>query len=105
MNKIKCACGQHIVRCDCVNVFDIDPEGSCQVIYVKFRCPRCKRYSERFIDKSMWQGFLVSYSDEVQEDKITVFRIKGPISDTECDKFKKSLKKIRTSEELAKNDI
>jgi len=103
MSTIKCSCGEYINKYNITDYYDLDPVNQ-GVLHLKYRCPRCRRSSERFMSKKSWEIYTNKQSREVNKVNQISNKKLEPISDKEYDSFKKSLRKIKLSSELSKTD-
>jgi DNA-directed RNA polymerase subunit RPC12/RpoP len=80
-DTIRCNCGQRIVAHDVVvrNWF-VRVFGP-TYMYLKFRCSRCKRIGERFIEQERWDDALLrDVATESSVEERRGFQRLGPIS-------------------------
>ncbi len=78
---ITCNCGQRIVTKDVLLKGQYPRVFGPNFIYVKFRCSRCKRISEKFIDPERWdEGLLREVPSEFLGEEKKRFDRLGPIT-------------------------
>ncbi|HEY3284513.1 MAG TPA: hypothetical protein VGN26_19760 [Armatimonadota bacterium] len=56
---ITCNCGQRVVSKDVIQKGNYLRLFGPSFVYVKFRCPRCKRLGEKFIEQDKWDDSLL----------------------------------------------
>jgi DNA-directed RNA polymerase subunit RPC12/RpoP len=78
---ITCNCGQRIVSKDVLQKGQYPRVFGPNFIYVKFRCSRCKRMGEKFIEQDRWDEALLREipSEFLGEEKKQFDRL-GPIT-------------------------
>jgi hypothetical protein len=51
---VRCNCGQRILARDVLSTgYELRPAGP-HYVYVKFRCPHCRRLGEHLVEQSKW---------------------------------------------------
>ena len=85
---ITCNCGQRIVAKDVLQKGQYLRLFGPSFIYVKFRCSRCKRLGEKFIEQDKWDDALLrDIPTEFTSDEKKQFDRLGPISINEVIDF------------------
>jgi len=78
--SIKCNCGQRIIAKDVVQHGKYLRLFGPSFVYVKFRCPRCKKLGEQFIKQEEWEeGILREIATELSTDEREFFSGQTPI--------------------------
>jgi DNA-directed RNA polymerase subunit RPC12/RpoP len=89
---ISCNCGQKIVSKDVLQKGQYLRLFGPSFIYVKFRCSRCKRLGEKFIEQDKWDdGLLRDIPSEFGTEEKKQFDRLGPISINEVIDFHQEL--------------
>jgi DNA-directed RNA polymerase subunit RPC12/RpoP len=89
---ITCNCGQRIVDKDVIQKGQYLRLFGPSFIYVKYRCSRCKRLGEKFIEQDKWDDALLrDIPSEFGSDEKKSFDRLGPISINEVMDFHQSL--------------
>ena len=89
---ISCNCGQKIVSKDVIQKGQYPRIFGPNFIYVKFRCSRCKRMGEKFIEQDKWDdAFLREIPSEFCSEEKGQFDRLGPISINEVMDFHSAL--------------
>ena len=93
---ITCNCGQRIVSKDVIQKGQYPRIFGPNFIYVKFRCSRCKRLGEKFIEQDKWDDAYLREipSEFITEEKKNFDRL-GPITIDEVIDFHSSLENFR----------
>jgi DNA-directed RNA polymerase subunit RPC12/RpoP len=93
---INCNCGQRIIAKDVLQKGQYLRLFGPSFIYVKFRCSRCKRLGEKFIEQDKWDDALLRDipSEFSSEEKKSFDRL-GPISINEVIDFHQVLENFR----------
>jgi phage FluMu protein Com len=72
--SIKCNCGQRIIAKDVVQHGKYLRLFGPSFVYVKFRCPRCKKLGEQFIKQEEWEeGILREIASELNNEERDFF--------------------------------
>ena len=78
---IKCNCGQRVIAKDVMQTGYYLRLFGPSFVYVKFRCPRCKKLGEQFVKQEDWEdGILNDISSEISDSEKERLRSMGPIS-------------------------
>lgn len=56
---LECACGQRILARDVLSTGYELHRGGQNYVYVKFRCPHCRRIGEHLVQQSRWDWSLL----------------------------------------------
>jgi DNA-directed RNA polymerase subunit RPC12/RpoP len=85
---IKCNCGQRIVNKDVTQTgFFLKTMGP-SFIYIKYRCPRCRKLGEQFIEQTNWDPRVLQESiSEIGPREKARFVSMGPITMDEVVNF------------------
>ena len=96
---ITCNCGQRIVAKDVLQKGQYLRLFGPSFIYVKFRCSRCKRMGEKFIEQDKWDDALLrDIPSEFNTDEKKQFDRLGAISIDEVIDFHDALDNFRFSD-------
>jgi DNA-directed RNA polymerase subunit RPC12/RpoP len=81
---IKCSCGQRILAKDVLQrSWFVRMQGP-SFMYLKFRCSRCKRLGEKFVEQDKWDdAILRDIPSEVSGDEKRRFETLGKITSDE----------------------
>lgn len=92
---IKCRCGQRILTKDVLQTGYLLQSPQTSYVYVKYRCPRCKRPGEEFVPHQNWHsGMLLEKFTETGVRESKRFEGMGKITLDEQVGFHKHLKKL-----------
>ena len=85
---IKCSCGQRIVTKDVTQTGYFQKMMGPSFIYIKYRCPRCRKLGEHFIEQGSWDPRILQESiSEVGSREKARFDGLGPITMDEVVRF------------------
>jgi hypothetical protein len=85
---IKCACGQRVITKDVLTTGYLLQTGSQVFVFVKFRCPRCKKLGQEVINRNRWDwSVLEEEPGEMGLDEKKRFELLGPIRVDEALEF------------------
>ena len=99
--SLKCSCGQRVARRDVMQQGYYMQHVGPSVVYVKFRCSRCKKLGQQFVKQDEWEdGLLNEQTTEQTHDEMTRFSEMGTISLEEMKQFHHSLDKLESLREL-----
>ena len=85
---IKCACGQRVVAKDVLTTGYLLHTGPQVFVFVKFRCPRCKKLGQEVVNRDRWDwSVLEEEPGEVSLDERKRFEDLGPIRTDELLEF------------------
>ncbi|MCA1595092.1 MAG: hypothetical protein LC772_01500 [Chloroflexi bacterium] len=77
---IKCGCGQRVVARDVLTTGYLLHTGAQVFVYVKFRCPRCKKLGQEVINRDRWNwSALEDTPGEITADERKKFDRLGSI--------------------------
>jgi len=97
---IKCNCGQRIIAKDVLQTGQYIRLFGPSFVYVKFRCSRCKRLGEQFIEQDQWNaGILKDVPTEQTPEERKHFEQLGPIEIEEQINFHFLLERTKTLKE------
>lgn len=104
MNKatgIRCHCGQRILRKDVLHYgFYVKLFGP-SYVYLKFRCSRCKKIGEEFVEKDKWnENMLHDRTTEMTDSEKKKFNGMGKIDISEMVEFHHELENLTSLEDL-----
>ena len=100
---IRCHCGQRIVAKDVLQRSWYVRVFGPSFMYLKFRCSRCKRMGEKFIEQDKWDDTILrDIPSELSIDEKKRFDKLGRISVDEQIDFHFSLEEPASLAELAK---
>jgi DNA-directed RNA polymerase subunit RPC12/RpoP len=100
---IRCHCGQRIVAKDVLQRSWYVRVFGPSFMYLKFRCSRCKRLGERFIEQEKWDdAILRDIPSELSQEEKKRFEGLGKISVDEEIDFHFELEKTETLQELVR---
>jgi DNA-directed RNA polymerase subunit RPC12/RpoP len=100
---IRCHCGQRIVAKDVLQRSWYVRVFGPSFMYLKFRCSRCKRVSERFIEQEKWDdAILRDIPSEMTSEEKKRFDGLGKISVDEEIDFHFEIEKPDTLKDLSK---
>lgn len=92
---IKCNCGQRIIAKDVLQTGHYLRLFGPGFVYVKYRCSRCKRLGEQFVEQDKWDdSILRDLPSEVTPDEKSRFDKLGTIDIDEQIKFHFDLENI-----------
>ena len=78
---IKCSCGQRIVTKDVTQTGYFLKMMGPSFIYVKYRCPRCRKLGEHFIEQANWDPRVLQEAlSEIGPREKARFDSLGPIT-------------------------
>src|SRR4051812_8028825 len=93
---INCNCGQRVVSRDVLQRGQYLRLFGPSFIYLKYRCSRCKRLGEKFIEQDKWDDALLrDIPAEFGGDEKSEFDRLGPITIDEVMDFHQSLQGFR----------
>jgi hypothetical protein len=102
-SAIRCHCGQRIVSKDVLQRSWYVRVFGPSFMYLKFRCSRCKRLGEKFIEQEKWDdAILRDIPSELKGDEKKRFEHMGKITVDEEIDFHFELDKAAALKELAK---
>ncbi len=82
---IKCNCGQRVLAKDVMQTGYYLRLIGPSFVYVKYRCPRCKKLGEQFVKQEEWEdGILHDIPSEVKPEEKAIFEQMGKIDIHEC---------------------
>jgi len=91
-SAIRCHCGQRIVTKDVLQRSWYVRVFGPSFMYLKFRCSRCKRLGEKFIEQDKWDDTLLrDIPSEVSIDEKKRFDVMGQITIDEALDFHSAL--------------
>lgn len=94
---ITCNCGQRIVSKDVLQKGQYLRLFGPSFVYVKYRCSRCKRLGEKFIEQDKWDDALLrDIPVEIDAEEKKRFEKLGPITIDEVIDFHNSLDSLET---------
>jgi len=104
MNKattIRCHCGQRILRKDVLHYgFYVKLFGP-SYVYLKFRCSRCKKIGEEFVEQDKWnESILHDRPSELTEEERKRFASMGKIDISEMVEFHHALENLDSLSDL-----
>src|SRR4051794_36014851 len=92
---IRCNCGQRVIAKDVMQTGYYLRLFGPSMVYVKFRCSRCKKLGEQFVKQEEWdEGILRDVPSEVSTDEKERFTELGPIDINEVINAHFSLEKL-----------
>jgi len=56
---IQCHCGRRVLRRDVLERASHERAFGPSFVYLRFRCPRCRRLGERFVEREEWDEALL----------------------------------------------
>lgn len=93
---ITCSCGQRILSKDVIQKGQYLRLFGPSFVYIKFRCSRCKRLGEKFIEQDKWdESMLKDIPSEMSPEEKKRFESLGEISIDEVMQFHEFLKDFR----------
>jgi DNA-directed RNA polymerase subunit RPC12/RpoP len=102
-SAIRCHCGQRIVSKDVLQRSWYVRVFGPSFMYLKFRCSRCKRLGERFIEQEKWDdAILRDIPSEIKGEEKKSFEQMGKISVDEQIDFHFELETAQALKDLAK---
>ena len=85
---IKCACGQRITGRDVLTTGYLLQTGTQVFVFVKFRCPRCKKLGQEVINRERWDWAVLNEAPgELSMDERKKFEQMGSIRRDEAVEF------------------
>ena len=98
---IRCNCGKRILAKDVMQTGYYLRLVGPSFVYVKYRCPRCKKLGEQFVKQEEWEDRILSdVSDELSTEERSRFEHMGTIDIHECIDAHFELQKVNTFGEL-----
>jgi DNA-directed RNA polymerase subunit RPC12/RpoP len=89
---IRCSCGQRILSKDVLQTGYFLKLFGPSFVYVKYRCPRCKKPGEQFVPQESWDERVLQQSlSELKRKERSRFKRLGPITVDEQVDFHKDL--------------
>jgi DNA-directed RNA polymerase subunit RPC12/RpoP len=89
---IRCSCGQRILSKDVLQTGYFLKLFGPSFVYVKYRCPRCKKPGEQFVPQESWdERVLQQEVSELRAKERSRFARLGPISIDEQVQFHERL--------------
>lgn len=77
---IRCSCGQRILSKDVLQTGYFLKLFGPSFVYVKYRCPRCKKPGEQFVPQETWDERILQQGfTELRRKERARFRRLGPI--------------------------
>jgi DNA-directed RNA polymerase subunit RPC12/RpoP len=107
MNKtiIRCRCGHNVLGREVLRTESYERASGSEVVYVKYRCRRCKKMGESFIPRDEWDwSILETPRDEMDALERDRFIDIGSISSGDVISFHSDLQKTSTVAELVRSD-
>jgi hypothetical protein len=87
--SLKCHCGQRILARDVVQRIRVIRRFGSPMMYIRYRCPRCKQIGEMYIRHEQWRAWVLANSEpEVTPEEQTRFESMGPITEDEVARVK-----------------
>lgn len=85
---IKCACGQRVVAKDVLTTGYLLHTGTQVFVFVKFRCPGCKKLGQEVVNRERWDwSVLEDQPGEMDIEERGRFEALGPIKGEEAFDF------------------
>jgi len=98
---IKCNCGHRILAKDVLQTGYYLRLFGPSFVYVKFRCPHCKKLGEQFVKQEQWEdGILNEVACEMSDQEKDRFAEMGRIDIHECIDAHFELENIGSLEDL-----
>ena len=92
---IRCSCGQRILSKDVLQTGYFLKMFGPSFVYVKYRCPRCKKPGEQFVPQESWDERILQQDlTELGRRERARFRRLGPITLDEQVGFHKELSSL-----------
>lgn len=100
-NALKCSCGQPIQEKDVMQTGLYARMYGPSFVYVRYRCPRCKRKMEKFVKQEEWdESALQNELSQEQMSEQPVFESLGPIEMAEQFDFHAQLEQLPSLREF-----
>ena len=100
-SSIRCNCGQRVTNKDVMQRGYYLRLFGPSFVYVKYRCPRCKKLGEQFVKQEEWEaGILSDLPSEITPEESRKFQRMGKIDIHECIDAHFELEKISSLDEL-----
>ncbi len=94
---IRCSCGHRIGAREILQHGYIMTHGTPVLVYVKYRCSRCKRLGQKVVDYHDWDESLLRVDhSELTEAERRRFEALGPITDDELLEFHLQIASLKT---------
>lgn len=108
MNKpvVRCRCGHQVLGKEVLRVDPYERSSGREMVYVKYRCRRCKKLGEAFIPESEWDmSIFEAPRNEMSELERDRFLDKTTISSGDVLTFHRDLKRVqRVSDFITANE-
>jgi len=102
---ITCSCGQRILSKDGLHRGQYLRLFGPSFVYIKFRCSRCKRLGEKFIEQDKWdESILRDIPSDVEPEERKRFESLGPITIDEVMEFHEFLKNFSFKKSTGSDD-
>ncbi|MBM3493226.1 MAG: hypothetical protein FJX72_02725 [Armatimonadetes bacterium] len=93
---LTCPCGQRIFVRDVMQQGKMVRPFGPRFVYIRYRCSRCKRLGEHFIEQDQWDiRLLTDASSEASDDELRRFSEMGPITVDELQHVRTRLTTLR----------
>lgn len=98
---VLCRCGHQVLGREVMRTEFYERASGQEMVYVKFRCRRCKRLGESFIPQETWDwSIFAAPRNEMTESERDSFVGKQDISSSDVLSFHRDLKRISNLTEL-----
>lgn len=101
--ELRCQCGQRIFSRDIIHRGNVVRPIGGRMVYVRFRCPRCRKLGEQYIRRDEWDlRMIYGVEPEVTPAERARFDRMGPITEEEIQRVRESegtLEELRALDE------
>lgn len=102
---VRCRCGHQVLGREVLRTQPCEKPSGAEAIYVKFRCRRCKKIGEAFIDQNEWNPAIFEVPhDEMKTEERDRFVGTEAIASGDVISFHRALQKANTVSELLRPD-
>ena len=100
---VRCRCGHQVLGREVLRTEPCEKASGAEVVYIKYRCRRCKKIGEAFIPHEEWSADIFEAPrDEMAVEERDRFLDEGAISSGDVISFHRALQKAGTLSELAR---
>ena len=100
---VRCRCGHQVLGREVLRTQPCEKPSGDEAVYVKYRCRRCKKIGEAFIDQYEWNPAIFEVPhNEMKADERDRFSGADAIGSSDVISFHRALQKAGTLSELSR---
>ena len=102
---VRCRCGHQVLGREVLRTQPCEKPSGAEAVYVKYRCRRCKKIGESFIDQNEWNpDIFETPHNEMKVEERDRFLGADAIASGDVISFHRALQKTNTIAELLRPD-